>query len=214
MRKVRNGFIKNLHYLCLIGVIALGLMTIVGSNGGDGGTTTAAPTTGSLGITNNSSKTFEVVYLSLTTATTWGSDRCTHTITPGVTWTLTGISPGDYNSRVVFTDGSAYEKWAISIVADQTYTLTLTDANIVGSLKIQNNSSFTLNRVYLALTTASSWGSDQLSTTISPGGAWTLINIPPGDYNLKVMATDNTTYTKSNFAITGGLTYNLTLIDA
>jgi len=37
MKKARNGFIKNLHYLCLIGVIALGLMTIVGSNGGDGG---------------------------------------------------------------------------------------------------------------------------------------------------------------------------------
>ena len=37
MRKARNGFIKNLHYLCLTGVIALGLITIVGSNGdGDG----------------------------------------------------------------------------------------------------------------------------------------------------------------------------------
>jgi hypothetical protein len=37
MKKARNGFIKNLRYMCLIGVIALGLMTIVGSNGGDGG---------------------------------------------------------------------------------------------------------------------------------------------------------------------------------
>jgi len=39
MKKVRNGFVKNLHYLCLVGVIALGLMTIVatGGGGGDGG---------------------------------------------------------------------------------------------------------------------------------------------------------------------------------
>lgn len=39
MRKVRNGFVKNLNYLCLVGVIALGLMTIVatGGGGGDGG---------------------------------------------------------------------------------------------------------------------------------------------------------------------------------
>ncbi len=33
MKRIRTGFIKNLRYLCLIGVIALGLMTIVGSNG-------------------------------------------------------------------------------------------------------------------------------------------------------------------------------------
>lgn len=37
MKKVRNGFIKNFRYLCLIGVIALGLMTIVGTGGGGGG---------------------------------------------------------------------------------------------------------------------------------------------------------------------------------
>ncbi len=37
MKKARNGFIKNLRYLCLIGVIALGLMTIVGTGGGGGG---------------------------------------------------------------------------------------------------------------------------------------------------------------------------------
>ena len=37
MKKVRNGFIQNLRYLCLIGFIALGLMTIVGTGGGGGG---------------------------------------------------------------------------------------------------------------------------------------------------------------------------------
>jgi len=36
MQKARNGFIKNLRYLCLIGIIALGLMTIIGTNGGGG----------------------------------------------------------------------------------------------------------------------------------------------------------------------------------
>jgi len=39
MKKARNGLIKNLRYICLIGVIALGLITIVGSNGDD----TSAP---------------------------------------------------------------------------------------------------------------------------------------------------------------------------
>lgn len=37
MKKARNGFIKTLPYICLVGVIALGLMTIVGTGGGGGG---------------------------------------------------------------------------------------------------------------------------------------------------------------------------------
>jgi len=39
MKKAKNGLIKALPYLCLVGVIALGLMTIVatGGGGGDGG---------------------------------------------------------------------------------------------------------------------------------------------------------------------------------
>jgi len=50
MRKARNAFIKNLRYLCLVCVIAMGLITIVGSNGDGGGgeggvTTTTTPTT-------------------------------------------------------------------------------------------------------------------------------------------------------------------------
>jgi len=37
MKKARDRFIKNLRYFCLIGVIALGLMTIIGTGGGGGG---------------------------------------------------------------------------------------------------------------------------------------------------------------------------------
>ncbi len=36
MVKARNGFIKNLRFLYLVGVIVFGLLTIVGSNNGDG----------------------------------------------------------------------------------------------------------------------------------------------------------------------------------
>ena len=37
MKKAGNGFVKNLHYFCLAGVIALGLMTIIATGAGDGG---------------------------------------------------------------------------------------------------------------------------------------------------------------------------------
>ncbi|MFH1963829.1 MAG: VWA domain-containing protein [bacterium] len=37
MKKIRKRLVKNLNYLCLAGVIALGFMTIVGTGGGGGG---------------------------------------------------------------------------------------------------------------------------------------------------------------------------------
>jgi len=37
MKKAIMGLTKNLNYLCLVGVVALGLMTIVATGGGDGG---------------------------------------------------------------------------------------------------------------------------------------------------------------------------------
>lgn len=43
MRKAGNAFFKTLRYLCLIGVIALGLITVIGSNG-DGGGGESTPT--------------------------------------------------------------------------------------------------------------------------------------------------------------------------
>ena len=52
MKKARNGFVKNLHYLCLVGVIALGLITIVGSNGGDGGDGDDGGTTNNAPVAN------------------------------------------------------------------------------------------------------------------------------------------------------------------
>jgi hypothetical protein len=37
MKKLRNKFIKNLRYLFLIGVSALGLIAIIGTSGGGDG---------------------------------------------------------------------------------------------------------------------------------------------------------------------------------
>jgi hypothetical protein len=45
MKKARNGFMNTLPYLCLVGVIVLGLMTIVGTGGGGGGGSAPSPTT-------------------------------------------------------------------------------------------------------------------------------------------------------------------------
>ncbi len=41
MKNAKNGLIKHLHYLCLVSVIALGMITIVGCNGGEDGASTS-----------------------------------------------------------------------------------------------------------------------------------------------------------------------------
>ena len=45
MTRKKTGFFKTFHYLCLVAVLAVGLITIVGSNGGDDGTITTTPGT-------------------------------------------------------------------------------------------------------------------------------------------------------------------------
>jgi hypothetical protein len=128
-----------------------------------------------------------------------------------MTWTLTSITPGNYDLRVVFTDGRDYEKWDITIVAGVTYTLALTDTNIKGSLKIINNTLGTFSVVYLRLTTSGSWGSDQCTYIITPGMTWTLTGITPDDYDLWVDFSPGSDYYKYDFAIIGGLIYTITL---
>ena len=47
MKRLRNRLVKNIHYLCIVSVIALGLITIIGSGGdGGGGDSPACPTPG------------------------------------------------------------------------------------------------------------------------------------------------------------------------
>ena len=81
MKKPRKSFIKNLTYLCLVGVVALGLLTIVGTGGGGGDGTTTSTTEGT--TTFNSSGTI--------------GDLLTYTID-------TSVSPMTYSYEIVESD--------------------------------------------------------------------------------------------------------------
>jgi len=63
MKKVTNEFVKNLHYLFLISVVALGLLTIVGTNGGgSGGDSISSPVTNVTLLDENDINTFHGTY--------------------------------------------------------------------------------------------------------------------------------------------------------
>lgn len=229
MKKPVEKYSKILPYLCLIAIVAFGLITIIGStpdSSTDDGTTTISTTTttttisssyGSLKIVNSTSKTIEEVYFSPTTSSTWGVNQLTDTISSESTWILNYIPPDNYDLKVVFSDtsditGSQYIDYsAATITAGGTVTITLTDSNIQGSLKITNNTSKTISEVNVSPTTSDTWGVDQLTGTISTGSTWTLNEIPPGDYDLRVIYSDSTYTIEWDVRIIGNLIYTWTI---
>ena len=50
---------------------------------------------------------------------------------------------------------------------------------------VQNNSSYTIDTVYISESSNSTWGSDLLTTTIPPGGSHTFGQLKPGTYDLR-----------------------------
>ena len=70
MKRVKNGFVKNLHYLCLAGVIALGFITIVGTGGG-GGSGNSSGGTGSVAVfvTDGPADEYDELWVTITEVT-------------------------------------------------------------------------------------------------------------------------------------------------
>jgi hypothetical protein len=70
MKRVKNGFVKNLHYLCLAGVIVLGFITIVGTGGG-GGSGNSSGGTGSVAVflTDGPADEYDELWVTITEVT-------------------------------------------------------------------------------------------------------------------------------------------------
>lgn len=97
MKNSTTMFIRNLRYLCLVGVIALGLMTIVGTGGGGGGGGGTATTTD--GTTDTTTDT--------TADTTAPEDVTSLSAQPGdskvsLSWTASANSEGDLAGQKVY----------------------------------------------------------------------------------------------------------------
>jgi len=72
-----------------------------------------------------------------------------------------------------------------------------------GSLRITNNSAYSVNYVYLSPASTTTWGSDLLGVAniILPGGNYTIYNIPPGVYDSKITLSSNNSWIKYNLTI-------------
>ncbi len=103
MKDLINRFIKNLRYLCLIGVIALGLITIVGSNGGgdgEGGVTDTTPPSAPTNLIATAASSIQI----------------------DLSWTATTESDlAGYNIYQSTTSGSGFSKINTSLVTGESY---------------------------------------------------------------------------------------------
>lgn len=60
---------------------------------------------GAVAVFNNSGLTISGIYLTLTTSSTWGPNQVDQPLYDLQTLTLTGVSPGTYDLKVVFANG-------------------------------------------------------------------------------------------------------------
>jgi hypothetical protein len=196
----------------------IGMFVLAACSGGDGGGgdgNPPPPTVGSLSVVNSTSYTITQLFVAPASSGTWGTDQLSSTIAPGGSFTLTDIPPGTYDFKAIASDGTTFwQTNSVGITAGGTFTWTLQPpAPAVGSVSVVNSTSFTITQLYVSPASAGTWGPDQLTSTIAPGGSFTLTNIPPGTYDFKGIASDGTTFWQTNsVTINAGATFTWTLL--
>jgi hypothetical protein len=81
------------------------------------------PGAGALAVTNTSNRALASVYLAQSAAGTWGPDQAGGPVGPGEVLTLTGLAPGTYDLRAVFSDGTSADVRGFTVAARTTTPL-------------------------------------------------------------------------------------------
>lgn len=78
---------------------------------------------GGVAVFNNAGLAITGVYLTLSSATTWGPNQTDVPLDPGQTLTLTGITPATYDLRVIFADGSHEDNLGFNVTSGTLATI-------------------------------------------------------------------------------------------
>jgi hypothetical protein len=197
----------------VLAVSALVLLAACSSGGGGDPAPTPTPTTGALSVVNGSSYTISELYVSPASAATWGADQLSSSIAAGGSFTLTDIPPGTYDFRAVASDGTTFwQTDAVVITAGTTHTWTLLPAQpTTGELTVVNHHCVPIDELYVAPTSASVWGPNQLSGSVASGGSFTVSDIPAGQYDLAAVGADGVHWEEYAITIAAGEAYSWSL---
>jgi hypothetical protein len=85
------------------------------------------------------------------------------------------------------------------------------NTSTTATLKIVNNSSYIINDVYVSKSSSSYWGADQLGyNIITVGETFTLTEIPPDTYDIKVSSSTGQKEERHDVALTSPIIYTET----
>ncbi|MCA1828176.1 MAG: hypothetical protein ABR567_02655 [Myxococcales bacterium] len=79
------------------------------------------------------------------------------------------------------------------------------------TLKVINSLSVSIDQVYLSPVSQETWGVNQLSQAVPPGGSVQLTSVPAGSYDVKEVASNGAAATLRNVQLVAGATFTLTV---
>jgi hypothetical protein len=188
--KNSSRIIRTLYALVGMGLLACG--------GGSSSSSPPPPTTGAVQLTNATSTYINEVYLSSTTASTWGPIQNSSSIAPSAAWTLTSVPPGSYDGMAVIIGSvgryNSYS-WDFPITAGTTYAATVYPSSFTGSLRVLNGATSSIVGLYVVTAGAATWGANQLPGPVQVSGAFVLNDIDTGTVDVKCVHADGSTNT-------------------
>lgn len=173
--------------------------------------TVTVTATGSMQVTNGSdSYSMTELYIALHGSSSWGPNQLSSNLAAGAAITFTNIAPGSYDVRSVWSSGTTASTFSLTVSSGLTTYATMTPTT--GNLRVTNGSgSYSMTELYISPSGSSSWGPNQLSSSLSAGSAITITQISPGSWDVKaVWSTGGVAYTYS-LTVSGGLTTYVTM---
>jgi S1-C subfamily serine protease len=182
-------------------------------------------------INNKIGYTVFYVYISPSSSNSWGSDFLGEDILRnGQTLTIRSLlsagANGLYDIRLVDEDNDIYTKRSIRLSQNQTIEFTINDLdrssdisnNDKPSVRIINNTGYTVYYVYISPTTIDKWEEDVLDDDVLLNGRSVSVRLAyplsvTNRYDIKLKDGDGDTYTKWNVLITPNKTIEFTLRD-
>ncbi|MFO7568201.1 MAG: hypothetical protein R6W75_00250 [Smithellaceae bacterium] len=178
-------------FLILCSILLLGTVVSCGGGGGDSPPLPPQYGPGNLTLYNDTSLTINELYLTPANESTWGPDQLISDLWPGDSYTLTGITPGIYDVKATIVGTlSIYYGYIYDIPIEEwrTYDLYAYDSDFSGSLEIVNDTvGAYIEEIYVSPAGSSSWGPNQITSSMAPGDYIHLYDLSSGHYDIWIV---------------------------
>jgi hypothetical protein len=146
---------------------------------------------GDLTFYNDTSLSISKLYLTPAYETEWGPNQLSSDLLSGESYTITDIIPDLYDVKAVIIGNlSTYYGYIydIPIEARQIFDLHAYNSDFSGSLEIVNDTAGSyIEEIYVSPKGATSWGPNQITSSIAPGDFIHLYDLSPDSYDVKIV---------------------------